>query len=410
MGENLDIEINKGFLSKMKLIFALFAGYNSQNVTDDSGDLGRRRKQPGGEKEVEITLEEGPGTNDAGKTFHGSYHNTQGGAYGSDTYEPAVTSQDYNNNYYNNDYYNNNYYNNGNYDGGNYDNGNYDSSNYNGNYQYDNNYGNYGDGAYDYGNNYNNGNQNAAVNSANGNADADAGADNKDKNSGKKDADKNKNKDNSEKTNKESNGDGDNTGNNAGVGGLAHSDFGAALENLEVNTFDDEKKAYGQPAYPVQKDPSYGGAYPAQSGAGDAGAAYGDVGYPVGGLTCWTCHANSFEECERFGREQKCMDNEESCELEIRERSHVRGQPRQILQIHMGCKQKMACSNNHSQNFQNENPDYTQCRPESQYLSSVCRQCCSEDLCTKSPDWWYPLTREEWAYTGEEEGYSAGSY
>ena len=45
----------------MKLIFALFAGYNSQNVTDDSGDLGRRRKQPGGEKEVEITLEEGPG-------------------------------------------------------------------------------------------------------------------------------------------------------------------------------------------------------------------------------------------------------------------------------------------------------------------------------------------------------------
>ena len=60
----------------------------------------------------------------------------------------------------------------------------------------------------------------------------------------------------------------------------------------------------------------------------------------------------------------------ESCELEIRERSHVRGQPRQILQIHMGCKQKLACSNNHSQNFQNENPDYTQCRPESQYLSS----------------------------------------
>ena len=45
----------------MKLIFALFAGYNTQNVTDDSGDLGRRRKQPGGEKEVEITLEEGPG-------------------------------------------------------------------------------------------------------------------------------------------------------------------------------------------------------------------------------------------------------------------------------------------------------------------------------------------------------------
>ena len=110
-------------------------------------------------------------------------------------------------------------------------------SNYNGNYQYDGNYGNYGDGAYDYGNNYNNGNQNAAVNSANGNADADAGANNKDKNSGKKDAEKNKNKDNSEKTDKESNGDGDETGNNGGVGGLAHSDFGAALESLEGKVY-----------------------------------------------------------------------------------------------------------------------------------------------------------------------------
>ena len=88
-----------------------------------------------------------------------------------------------------------------------------------------------------------------------------------------------------------------------------------------MNTFDDEKKAYGkpskpaypaQPVYPAQKDPSYGGAYPAQSGAGDAAGAYGDTGYPAAALTCWTCHANSFEECERFGREQKCMDNEVS--------------------------------------------------------------------------------------------------
>ena len=72
------------------------------------------------------------------------------------------------------------------------------------------------------------------------------------------------------------------------------------------------------------------------------------------------------------GRQKKYKIDilQESCELEIRERSHVRGQPRQILQIHMGCKQKMACENNHAQNFQNENPDYTQCRPESQYLST----------------------------------------
>ena len=49
----------------------------------------------------------------------------------------------------------------------------------------------------------------------------------------------------------------------------------------------------------------------------------------------------------------------QSCELEIRERAH-HGMPRQILQINMGCKQALACENNKAQNFQSENPAWTQ--------------------------------------------------
>ena len=49
---------------------------------------------------------------------------------------------------------------------------------------------------------------------------------------------------------------------------------------------------------------------------------------------------------------------QEVCELVIRQRMGY------ITQIHMGCKQKMACENNKAQNFQNSNPAYTQCRPE----------------------------------------------
>ena len=68
----------------------------------------------------------------------------------------------------------------------------------------------------------------------------------------------------------------------------------------------------------------------------------------------------------------------------------------------MGCKQEGACKNMQIQNFQNANPDYTQCRPEAKYNESVCRQCCTDDNCTGhpsgAPSWWNPTTREEWAY------------
>ena len=78
--------------------------------------------------------------------------------------------------------------------------------------------------------------------------------------------------------------------------------------------------------------------------------------------------------------------------MEVRERNGY------VIQINTGCKQAMACANNKAQNFQNSNPDHTQCRPEAGYTHSVCRQFCDTDNCVASPSFWMPASREEWAY------------
>ncbi|CBY43105.1 unnamed protein product, partial [Oikopleura dioica] len=131
--------------------------------------------------------------------------------------------------------------------------------------------------------------------------------------------------------------------------------------------------------------------------------AYGNPAYAAP-LKCWTCDADSFELCGTSGREIQCQANEQSCELEIRQRQGV------IMQIRTGCKSTDACKNNMSNNFRNRNPHYTQCRPEAGYTHSVCRQCCDSDNCVKDPEWWYPTTRTEWSYTGEESYPAAGGY
>lgn len=128
--------------------------------------------------------------------------------------------------------------------------------------------------------------------------------------------------------------------------------------------------------------------------------AYGAPAYKTP-LKCWHCDAMSFDECAYKGQEKTCLGHAESCFLEIRERRD--GRP--FKQICMGCKQTEACKNMQNQNFQNQNPDYTQCRPETYYPESVCRQCCATDNCTKEPSWWYPTTRQEWSYTGDEDSY-----
>ena len=164
---------------------------------------------------------------------------------------------------------------------------------------------------------------------------------------------------------------------------------------------------------------------PAPVANGTSGRNYNSAGYTdtSGGATgytdttvestlkCWHCDAMTFEDCQAKGEERPCHANEVSfkyrfkltklfikgsCFLEIRERRDSNP----FMQICMGCKAIDACENMQNQNFQNLNPDYTQCRPETDYSDSVCRQCCATDNCTKEPSWWYPLTREEWAYKG----------
>ena len=124
------------------------------------------------------------------------------------------------------------------------------------------------------------------------------------------------------------------------------------------------------------------------------------------GMTCWSCHAGSYEECGKNGYEQRCNPGvshqttvvsqwaicflpikyhavKDVCFLEVRERRDGR----YFSQIAMGCLQDMACENNKMQNFNQPNVDYTQCKPETKYRESVCRQCCAEPNCTKDPTW-----------------------
>ncbi|CAG5095990.1 Oidioi.mRNA.OKI2018_I69.XSR.g14428.t1.cds [Oikopleura dioica] len=153
--------------------------------------------------------------------------------------------------------------------------------------------------------------------------------------------------------------------------------------------------------YPANNYPA-GNNYPASNYPTQTG--YSAPAYPTSPLKCWHCDAMSFEECEAKGMEKTCHPNEGSCFLEIRERRQ-NGHAGPFMQICMGCKSKDACDNMQNQNFQNQNPAYTQCRPENYYGESVCRQCCASDNCTKEPSWWYPADRSEWAYKGEESGY-----
>jgi len=104
-------------------------------------------------------------------------------------------------------------------------------------------------------------------------------------------------------------------------------------------------------------------------------------------LKCWTCDAKNYNECQATGTLKACLPNEKSCELEVRTRWGWAGR------VISGCKAADACANNKAQNFIG-GEDQTQCRPESKYRHSVCRQCCFDDSCTKNLK---PSNRAEWA-------------
>jgi len=160
----------------------------------------------------------------------------------------------------------------------------------------------------------------------------------------------------------------------------------------------------------------YGNNEDVQNGGQNGGANYGANGggqYGGGGgseelasdLSCWTCEATSVEDCQASGTLVDCLENEESCELEVRTRLNQQSGEYFIERISTGCKQKLACENNQKNNFIgkmgnfNKNKDITQCRPETDqgYDHSVCRQCCSTDNCVNADgNFWDPQTRWQW--------------
>merc|ERR1712176_1047200 len=166
----------------------------------------------------------------------------------------------------------------------------------------------------------------------------------------------------------------------------------AGSKNTGVNWPSANSQTYGSNYNNQNSAYNSGNAYNTNTGYNGNSAAYSKDKYPAPAakLSCWTCHAYSMADCNAQGSLVACQSNQESCELEIRERQ---GKTEQIL---MGCKQKMACENNKKQNFWGNNPSWTQCRPEPGCTHSVCRQCCETDSCTKD---WYPTDRPGWGYT-----------
>lgn len=124
---------------------------------------------------------------------------------------------------------------------------------------------------------------------------------------------------------------------------------------------------------------------------------------PAPAISCFTCHGQTVEECQASGTIVACLENEESCELEVRTRYNTELAEYQQVGVITGCKQKLACQNNQKQNFIG-NKDHTQCRPEIDqgYDHSVCRQCCWEDDCVdNNGNFWDPQTRWQW---GQDNG------
>ena len=93
-----------------------------------------------------------------------------------------------------------------------------------------------------------------------------------------------------------------------------------------------------------------GGTTTTSGGGSTYGSTGGSTGTTTGTATsiqCWTCrNAYSYAECQSKGYLVTCQSNQESCELEVRERNGY------VIQVNTGCKQAMACENNKAQNFQ----------------------------------------------------------
>ncbi|CAK8692977.1 unnamed protein product [Clavelina lepadiformis] len=94
--------------------------------------------------------------------------------------------------------------------------------------------------------------------------------------------------------------------------------------------------------------------------------------FPAEGLTCWVCENQSTnEECQLNGRIQRCQSNQQACQNELRRDSNG-------MRITKRCKQALACDNNY---IQNPRAAWQPAQCNWKTPSSVCRCCCSTDLC-----------------------------
>nr|XP_002125765.3 P-selectin [Ciona intestinalis] len=91
-------------------------------------------------------------------------------------------------------------------------------------------------------------------------------------------------------------------------------------------------------------------------------------------LQCWTCqNAANNEECLATGQLKTCLENEESCQTEVRTLD------RGVL-LFKRCKQGRACDNNF---VQNPRAAWMPSQCNHRVPSSVCRCCCDFDRCNE---------------------------
>ncbi|CAK8697520.1 unnamed protein product [Clavelina lepadiformis] len=96
--------------------------------------------------------------------------------------------------------------------------------------------------------------------------------------------------------------------------------------------------------------------------------------FSVEALQCWVCeNAINNADCLENGRMQRCQDNQNACQNEVRRGSDG-------LRVTKRCKQEHACDNNF---IQNPKAAWAPTQCNSRTPSSVCRCCCNFDECNR---------------------------
>lgn len=102
-------------------------------------------------------------------------------------------------------------------------------------------------------------------------------------------------------------------------------------------------------------------------------------------LMCWKCTAENMDTCYEKGEIETCDSSADSCGLEERRWGGI------LVGVELGCKTRQKCHSDISANFI---ATTNQCRP-TETGHSVCRQCCSSDMCNRG---WSIRSESGWQY------------